>query len=1333
MSAQAFTNTFEGGLNTDIALSNIQNNSYFDSNNISLVNDGKFTSLQNIKGTTQVASLVGATNTEILGVFKNFYQIGTAQNVECLTVFKATTGGTFNIYAIDLNNGTVYSLYQETTPAGYMTSDRVVDGVSYAERGFDILFVTDFYNEPRKIRCVIPSVYTPNFLKKTEIGLQKRKAIGDISLVNITTGGSLLTGSYQVAYQLINPTTNKYTAFSLLTNPIHVYTSLPNGLVVSGVGLPSTKKIVLNITPTSDELANYTHFRLAIVENTVPEGTQGLQVDVGKIEQISTYLSSGVITNYELVSNGNRDTVSLDEITIDLAAIDRVKTLEIVDNRLLTGNVVYKNLTYNHPNGNPTHSGSTLIRQAGTADSFSSDLFTSRYKGMFRDEVYRYAISYFDEFGNFSNPLVLDLSSVTGNKITAGLKDLKTPKRYGDSGLYTLMDSSNNTQSIGLRLSNIINHPTWAKGFVILRAKRKKDIVFQSPFLPMPSVFMPGPLEKYPAIYTTPNTGDVNSTATPVGPNTVYVAPNLFSGGHLNLIRDNNSWMSGGFFHLLNQTIPDNPLFSGTAFGKTPVFMVFPDATMYTVNSKITLNGNEKIQPVDSAVCRFYLNRFDAYTRAVQLTGLSTVSLNMDINKSEDSSVSGSFFASRNNDYYYNYGNSKTNVLESYFTVRGASDTIQGFTSIDNYSSGAFLSGYNISDYDKLTTNGVQFGYKPNSLRSGFITLDKPIKPLVDYDPLLPHSSGTPENIYATSNYDSHAPSGYSAPKIDIASVGSSDVSFSTNGGLYSNLVNMIEIVNIRRGLSDNRYGNDSDFSEYIYTGTKVVFSDIELNTVTSAGSLPKTVDVWGGDCIVSPHTFKVSDSIYTLAGFISYKNEPLFIPPNYAYLDAVKTNRKFNKAYLWLTSLPGVVNSIGIPIAVKNAAQYLTVVLESEYHGSVRDIENLDVVGTYNFPIKGSTTESKLRTPLTYRYNGLEKQNDQKIFSSVDTTQPVISSYKARLNYSNQKVYQTNIEGFDTFPVGNIYDLQERFGGITKLSFVANNLVGLQESAVAYIPVSERILELSDTSQLSVSTGSLFNPPNYLNVKFGCQHLRSVVNDGDSLFFVDGINKSVLALQGSNLADITGNVNTRFRSIFTSQIPEKDIVGVYDPIKNEYWIAKKDGAFCIVYNIPFKVWVSNITFPTGFSGGTYFKNNLNVIGMNSGNFSAETMYTGNPTQFFGSYASTVNTSFSVNPVSNYGKVFDDILISSSDKLLSVDFTVERDASLGNQVVSGINIDVTSRGEGNYRAKILRGSNNERLRGLFSKITLNWKTGVGNPQVSVYSTTTKFRPSEAVF
>jgi hypothetical protein len=1271
-------NIFAGGLDQDTAYPNVSAQNYVDSVNLSLVGDGKFSVLQNIKGTTKISDIVAVASTDVIAIYENTYQIGATQNVNCITVFTATQGGNFKIFCLDVDNNVLYQLYQEAVASDYFTNDRVMDCISYAERGYDILFFTDNYNEVRKLRCVIPVGYTPNFLKKTEIGLTRRNAIGIISLVALPTTGSLLTGTYQLAYQLINTTTNKATGFSLLTNPIHVYTTI-NGYTYAGVGMPSTKAIQINITPTSDELSNYTHFRVAVVENTNPEGVVSTEIGLSKIEAISTYLSGSVITNYIIKDNAQLDTTTLDNITIDLAAIEKVKTLTIANNRLVLGNVQYRNLTYN--NGTPSITGGSIIAQVGTADSFSSDLFTSQFKGHFREEVYRYAISYFDEFGNYSEPSTIDVSAITNNQISGGLKDMKFPSRNQAGGIYSIMDASSNTKSLGLSFTAVNNHPTWARGFVILRAKRKKNIAFQTPYVIMSRHVGLGATEKYPTIVmqgTGAGTATTYAAATPMGPSEVFFPQNLFYGTRVQM----RSYASNGGAAL-------NAVYIGEPFlaqrSDASYIMLFPDSTMYSLNSKYSFTNTETLQYVDSAILRLFFTRFDS-------TGINCGS-------SVNTSCSGSFFASLNGDYYFNHGNAKANIAV------GGVQNIAATKNFDNYASGDLVNGAYMFDTTKLTTGGINLGYVPNTNRCVVAKLSVPDN---DYYSGLTYSSGVPVNVPVGG-----APAFFPLNTNDF---------ITSTPGLYGSYVNALPIVNVTTGLTDARYGQIQDYNEFLFTGTKVVFSDAELITVAAGGSLPKTVSVWGGDCIVSPHCFKISDTVY------SVMNQEKAVV---AGQGGAAQLLKWTKTWLDLAGNCCMM----VPIGLKSASQYITVVLESEYHGSVRDVDTSEFVGTYNFPIRGAVTESAGRAAQTYNNNiNLKQENDQKLFIPTDPTQPVTTQYKARFLYSDLKVYQTNVEGFNSFPVGNIYDLPEKYGALTKIQVSKDAMYAVQLKGIAYVPVGEKIVELSDASQLGVRTGDIFGRYLYITTKGGSQHLKSIVNTGDSLFVFDDFNKSIYNLDGPNLIDITPGIMSTSRSnYFLTSIPEKRIVGFYDQVRDEYWIANNDGSFCLVFNKQIKKWISNYTLGAGFNGCVYTNNKVYAIGQNGSNYAIESFYTGNPTQFFGAYATSVYVDFIVNPMPETGKVFDDILLTASDRLNTLNIITEREAALGNQTITGITLDVTTRAEGNYRAKILRDSSGARLRGIYAKGRINWKTGVGNSQVSLYSINTKFRPSENTF
>jgi hypothetical protein len=382
----------------------------------------------------------------------------------------------------------LYQLYERTLDSDYFDASKVVTGVLYPENGVDILYYTDNYYTIGKLRCEIPASYSANFLVDTDVKLLRNGASNIPELESISEGGSLFCGSYQLSYQLINIDTNQFTKFSLFSNPIQIYVNKTAALsnnytqAVSGVGLQSSSKIVVDIPLSANELAYYTHFRLAVLENIEPSGVNVEVARLTPIESISDYLSSSTINNYEYSTNLRLESIALSEIVVDTMAINTIKTLTVRENRLVGGNVTYKALDYD--NGDPVISGGSIVKESlsNQRNPFDSPSFASRYRGHFRGEVYRYAISYFDEDGNFSYPKVFNMASVAHNQCAAlddGHKDMKFPNRSQVLGgtRYTLFNSSNRLQSLGLELTGIDNHPTWAKGFVILRARRIKNIL----------------------------------------------------------------------------------------------------------------------------------------------------------------------------------------------------------------------------------------------------------------------------------------------------------------------------------------------------------------------------------------------------------------------------------------------------------------------------------------------------------------------------------------------------------------------------------------------------------------------------------------------------------------------------------------------------------------------------------------------------------------------------------------------------------------------------------------------------------------------------------------
>lgn len=1313
MASGYFRNTFDGGLDTDINKSFMPTNKYVLAENVNLSGfNNKFFSLENVKGQSDFATLFnyGDNVNDILGVYKANFKIATEENVPCIVVFAVANTGAgykYRIYAVRLTGGTVYELYQKDIGvwAGVYDGTLVVDAARNTEGNIDTLYFTDNFLPPGRLRCEIPSGYSPNFLTDDDILLLKKPALGTITLDSVTTGGSLLTGTYQLAYQLINPTNNKYTKFSLLTTPIHVYTTI-NSFTRAGIGLPSNKKIVVDITPTEDELVEYTHFRLAVVENIYTEDVITTDIGLTKVELVSDYLSSGVLQNYEIKSNSQIETETIDNIVIDLAAIDKAKTIEISENRLLLGNVSYKDLDYDNTNGAPAFASGSILKQVGSStDSFSSDDFTSRYTGHFRGEVYRYAISYFDEFGNYSYPKTLDMSSVTNNQISGAI-DMKFPTRsqYVGSTNYTLMDTATGrTISLGLRLTDIDNHPTWAKGFVILRAKRKKDVEFQTPVIPLSYWHGIGAVGEYPNTAYEGNgpTAVTYADATPMGPNLTYIPTNLFYGGVTATGLSGFSTSSGSTVTDETYAGESKPLRYINTFQSA---LIYPPDNIYK-NTPFSFKGNEKLRTVDASTCRLFLSKFA--TESYNLgSGLNT-------------SCSGSFFSSVDGDYYYDSVHTGTKPA-----IRSTDAVITKSEAFDNYDEGKTVGGVDVWKLSNLVTGGPNIGTQGVTHRSVAVTLDSARTVLGG--PLgtaLGFTSGTPAYVAATS-----------------AILDSTDFITST-GGLYGSRINMIEIANVINGLDDTRYGTADEYNEFIYTGTKVVFTNSEVTTyIQTETSLPKTVDVWGGDCIVSPHTFKVAGTAYSVINHAKGKTTPAGETVGVA---AAKWTRVFR------TDATGAV--VMMPVALNSASQHLTVILESEYHGSARDMDAYETIGTYGFEIPGQTSESMNKAPYSYGYNiNLNKQNDQKIFLPQDPLLPEVNTYKARILYSSPKVFQTTIEGFDTFPILNFYDLNETQGPLNKLKIAGDNLYAVQSSGIAYLATGEKLIELTDASTLGVKSGDVFGNVFYVDTFRGGQHTLGITTNGNSLFILDNKLKQIYKLSGQSLEVISHlGLTSTMATAFANTTPQNNVLAFYDFSREHVWFVHKGQNFCYLWNDKYKFWETNYTFgEDGVMGGVYldapptgvgsYQNQLMLVGKVGTDVKATTMYDGERTKLAGSYV-VPKVSFVVNPEFERGKILEAILVNANNRLDTLDVSIEREAELGNQTVSNVSLVPTpspTRVEGAYVLKFPYDATEARLRGLVGTLTVKFPDGsltAGANQINLSSVVTKYMVSDTIF
>lgn len=1274
-------NSFEAARNTDLDKSKLMPNAYVEAHNVDLIGDGNFYALRNIKGTTLIKDISVGNDQEELATYATKWVIdGESRN--CLTSF-IYVGGTnqLAIGVLDLTTNDFYTPFIETQPDDYDSEDRVVDAKGYSENGVDYLYFTDFYNEIRHVRCEDPGTTISNY----DISLLRKGANGTIELTSIgPTGGTLLSGTYQFAYRMVNPDTKKFTKWSSLTNPIHIYNQANSATTptYSGIGVSTTEKITLSITPSTEETDNFEYLQLAVVENVGPtiqdiDGVTTALPTTASLLEITAI--PGTSLTFEYKSNSRIGTVELADITVDLAQIKTAKTLNVKENRLVLGNIKYFPLEFD--NGTPTvTSGSITSTTVASKDAYSSDDFASRYVGYWRDEVYRFGIVYYDEYGNKSAVQPLDLTGkITGNQ-SSGV-DVKFPSRATTGAAYTLMNASNEIKALGLTLTGIVNHPTWARSFEIVRVKRIKNILFQSPLIPMVKIYGVGANGNYPSVYTGESGDNTVDDAQPQTSGYTLAPKNMFV-PDLRFIDRHNTGVSSGSEANTIQAGEVRYMDSESTYQFS---QLFPAPSLYG-DTPFVFTGGEKIDFVDYALLKADVDELTATTSGD------------DIN----TNIGGNFYAINQGQYYFDAAHSGKSI-----PVEKQNVPITGYEYFDNFGEPASLNGVSVMDYSALETSGVDWGFKPTIQRCAVVNLGGGI---IDYvnDSSKTFASGT-LSAYSAGGTITTGGLTYESTK--------SNRFINEYSGYANNssFVGAIDIVNVKLGLGDDRYGDINAFHEYISTGAKYTFSSAEVATLESGGSVSKNITVYGGDCFVGSHLFKVSDSTYSIVNNGKNSSAPDGLADLLDKWKIVYKNLGSDAAWL-----PDAF--MCIPVALEGAAQYVQLILESDY-SEVRDTDTIGVAtNSLNVPIFNNNSKESLRVPLSYKYNlNLSKQNAQKVFVPKPLYSFSQNDFAARLAYSDLKIYNSDQAGFDIFRVGNIYDLEETRGAITKLAITADKLIAIQKSGVVYVPTGERQLETTSAGTLAVRSGDFIGRPIIIDSVRGSQHLRGIVETGNVIFIPDNQNKSIYALSGTELVPIIENNETQFRTFFASILEERDVVGIYNPQRKEYWIVDKSNNNCEVFNEG-KGWIGEYDF-TGLKNGVFTNQNLYVIGCPSTTSTVATMYTGTVNQLFGETV-VPSVTFVVNPDEEAPKVFDDVCVVASERLSTIDLVIERETALGNQTCATTSLDSTSI-EGNFRIKTPRDGDGGRLRGLRMTATIKFKA----IQSALRSVLTKYRHS----
>lgn len=1415
MSQQETKNTFDKGLLVDLSKNNVPPTQYIKGVNVTLAKDNQYTSLTNLRGNDKLIDLLThGTNSyfdphQILGLYHiDWYSLEKSENIPCLTVFVGNPySGTYSLYVYDLEDNKLFSVMSAAFPLSAQLGDHSIDAVIFGENGKNILYFTDGYGEPKKVVCEYVASTT-----EVEANLLKRGTVSAIEVTDITTtGGSLACGAYQFAYRLINRDKNKYTNYSMLTNPVMVFQEPSADKMATGdIGTVTTNKILLDITFASSELLGYDYFQIAVLENTDSINYPPLTARL-----LDPILIGENPNSIEFKNNSAGVIISSDDIVVEKAAIASWKTMTVKDNVLIAGNIKYKDLTYD--NGEPAVGDTTdfiLNSYSGTDTYDKRALFTqqldaSNFVGYFRNEVYRYYISHFDDEGNFARPRLLDFKDMTTNYSEAGVKDIKFPSRSASA--YSLLNSSGNIEAVGLSIKDITGHPSWAKGFAILRAERKKNIEFQTPLIPTTLIQPASAVGNYP---TTPESPDdaIDTAQPPVNQSGTYVPKNFMHTLNRSIIKDttvNNiegqvrydsssvttaidlslipietalsvDWSgyratitstTGGidfttdltkgdivaidgwgnaqnnrdviidsvsttsfkyigvaYSEFIAEAVGPGPgditVFSDAASlaagksGADNVHMVFGPRYMFKdINnqpfSEYTSGANDKLNTVDVA-----------FLKVVYTDHQNEVGFAYDVGDYKDTQVSGSFFSAAANDYYYKRGeadgtpavdNNNTAIASFDLVPENIEKTVLS-SNIGDMVSSDF--GY----YAGLDADNVSEGFTPDNQRAGIVVTRQP-----KVDVTAECFSGT---------------SGYRTGTAITTQVGHfAGINPATSGQLNNEFFNgvevtaddyfgAVEIVNVEKGLTDDRYGDPEERHDVYFTGALHTFSVSELATISAASI---DIDVWGGDCLIGLATFKIGNGTYAVTDSARTS-------------DSVSGESVATAQAKWgLSYRTSSTDEVRRPIPLKGVHQSISVYLESEINVDVLPRLTYDESAPrsgVSIPVPSSSNAGALRLTQDYSYfPAYSAQNINKLFVPFSDFDKNITDFRARLAYSDTKIYQSDLEGFDSFKAGNVYDMDESYGPITKLVLAGNDVYALQESGVAYVPVNASIIETDDISSLAVRDKEFIGRIKYVNTVNGCRDIRTVRRTPDGFIFYDSANKQLLSLGGRQGTSDLSEVGVM--DIFNNELPALDledqkIFGNYDINKKQYALTFTDREQSIsksyIYNARLNLWEGEENYGTEgqLLGSAYGDNATFHVGIDNAASPSLSLYRNNAgtiNEWFGTKQVPYVT-FLVNPAPEYAKVFDNLRIYSTGPLEYADMLVNRLDSSERQRAFGMNLDVEPR-EDFYRLKVMRDEVGRRLRGSKAELTIKWNKD-REEEITLHSVTTKYRPSNRI-
>ena len=457
--------TFFKGMHKDFSPAFQPEDTYRDATNIELTGAGEQMIVNQIRSSLNLAtkelnpSPYAVDNINILN-YTVAKAVVSGTPVDGFVVYTYVDGGgnsDHGIYFFAQNGtfagGTIYTIYEGADLNFSATTS--IDSFFTEDRENKAVYFTDFSNTIRKINMnsdfwqagglAYSSADQLNVISDASYSM-------NMSVTSIGNNGALLAGTYQLAYRFKKTTPIAYTKWSTFTNQVPAiplaYTSGTSINYYGGrVNQQTSRSINYSILVGPNEVSGtYDSVEIAVVKNN--DGTY-VEQKVAYINTITNRAASGTLTGTYKGTEAEYE-IDIDEITAPDAPVETVKTIVEKDSRLLAGNVKYFNRRIADNEVNIIEA-KTIRRLVNYEDPINTNL----YRGYFRDEVYRFGVTYHDDYGNWSPVKPLDFTNFSAN--TA---------KTGNVTTGTISSGRINYDENTITISRGTNWPTGTTGFV---------------------------------------------------------------------------------------------------------------------------------------------------------------------------------------------------------------------------------------------------------------------------------------------------------------------------------------------------------------------------------------------------------------------------------------------------------------------------------------------------------------------------------------------------------------------------------------------------------------------------------------------------------------------------------------------------------------------------------------------------------------------------------------------------------------------------------------------------------------------------------------------------